>query len=183
VTPDPAPAVVCPPVRAWSKSFQKQIAAEMRAAPNSALEGRGSGNRAGVRLNQERRAMTTLTDEDVKAIVSQTVTALLAEQKRLHEDSIDHVVLRTLTTILTSFGMEEKDRKELRADLAHVAKWSKSVEQAQGLTLKVVLTMIVTGFCGASGSVSKPFSANSFRASLRTWRSHLAAATRARRSA
>ena len=36
--------------------------------------------------------MTTLTDEDVKAIVSQTVTALLAEQKRLHEDSIDHVV-------------------------------------------------------------------------------------------
>jgi hypothetical protein len=37
VTPDPAPAVVCPPVRAWSKSFQKQVAAEMRAAPNGAL--------------------------------------------------------------------------------------------------------------------------------------------------
>jgi hypothetical protein len=93
--------------------------------------------------------MTQLTAEDIKAIVTQTVTALLAEQKRLHEDSIDDVVLRTLTTILTSFGMEEEDRKELRADLAHLRKWRKSVEQAQGLTFKVVLTMIVTGFCVA----------------------------------
>lgn len=32
----PAP-VVCPPVRTWSREFQKQVAAEMRAAPNSAL--------------------------------------------------------------------------------------------------------------------------------------------------
>jgi hypothetical protein len=35
--PTPAPAVVCPPVRAWSKDFQKQVAAELRAAPTSAL--------------------------------------------------------------------------------------------------------------------------------------------------
>lgn len=33
--------------------------------------------------------------------------------------------------------------------LAHLRKWRKSVEQALGLTLKVVLTMIVTGLCGA----------------------------------
>jgi hypothetical protein len=36
--PEPRPpAVVCPPVRTWTKDFQKQVAAEMRAAPNSAL--------------------------------------------------------------------------------------------------------------------------------------------------
>jgi hypothetical protein len=33
----PVPAVVCPPVRTWSKDFQKQVAAELRAAPMSAL--------------------------------------------------------------------------------------------------------------------------------------------------
>ena len=33
--------------------------------------------------------------------------------------------------------------------VAHLRKWRKSVEQALGLTLKVVLTMIVTGLCGA----------------------------------
>lgn len=31
------PAVVCPPVRTWSAPFQRQVAAELRAAPNSAL--------------------------------------------------------------------------------------------------------------------------------------------------
>ena len=35
--PTPPPAVVCPPVRTWSKEFQKQVAAELRAAANSAL--------------------------------------------------------------------------------------------------------------------------------------------------
>lgn len=33
----PPPAVVCPPVRQWSREFQKQVAGELRAAPNSAL--------------------------------------------------------------------------------------------------------------------------------------------------
>jgi hypothetical protein len=33
----PPPAVVCPPVRTWSRDFQRQVAAELRAAPGSAL--------------------------------------------------------------------------------------------------------------------------------------------------
>lgn len=34
----PPPAVVCPPVRPWSASFQTRVAAELRAAPpDSAL--------------------------------------------------------------------------------------------------------------------------------------------------
>lgn len=33
----PPPAAVCPPVRTWSREFQKQVAAEMRSNPNSAL--------------------------------------------------------------------------------------------------------------------------------------------------
>jgi len=36
VTTD-VPPVVCPPVRTWSQTFQKQVATEMRAAPTSAL--------------------------------------------------------------------------------------------------------------------------------------------------
>jgi hypothetical protein len=38
VMPEPPVApVICPPVRTWSKDFQKQVAAELRAAPTSAL--------------------------------------------------------------------------------------------------------------------------------------------------
>lgn len=37
VIPDRPPAVVCPPVRSWSRDFQKQVSRELRAAPSSAL--------------------------------------------------------------------------------------------------------------------------------------------------
>jgi NADPH-dependent glutamate synthase beta subunit-like oxidoreductase len=86
-----------------------------------------------------------MREEDVRAVVIET----LAEQQRLHHDDIDAVVFRTIATILTSFGIEEEDRKELRADFQHLRRWRKSVEQAQSYTFKAVITVIVTGFVGA----------------------------------
>lgn len=82
---------------------------------------------------------------DVKTVVAE----VLAEQQRLHNDDVDAVVLKTIATILTSFGIEEEDRRELQADFAHLRRWRKSVEQAQSLTFRVVVTMLVTGFVGA----------------------------------
>jgi hypothetical protein len=93
----------------------------------------------------DRRAMSEMRDEDIRAVVAET----LAEQQRLHRDEIDAVVLRTIATILTSFGIEEEDRRELRADFQHLRRWRKSVEQAQSYTFKAVITIIVTGFVGA----------------------------------
>lgn len=82
---------------------------------------------------------------DVKAVVSE----VLAEQKRLHNDDIDSVVLKTIATILTSFGIEDDDRKELRADFVHLRKWRKSVESTTGLAFKVAVTTLVSGFLAA----------------------------------
>lgn len=86
-----------------------------------------------------------MQENEIKLVV----TEVLAEQKRLHNDQIDEVVLRTIATILTSFGIEEEDRVELRADFIHLRKWRKSVEQAQTLTFKVVVTAIIGGIIGA----------------------------------
>lgn len=83
--------------------------------------------------------------DDVKSIVAE----VLAEQKRLHNNEIDEVVLKTIATILTSFGIEEEDRVELRADFTHLRKWRKSFDQATSLTFKVVVTTLVTGFLAA----------------------------------
>jgi hypothetical protein len=82
---------------------------------------------------------------EVKEIVSE----VLAEQKRLHNNEVDEVVLKTIATILTSFGIEEEDRIELRADFSHLRRWRKSVEAAQGITFKIIVTSLVTGFVGA----------------------------------
>lgn len=81
--------------------------------------------------------------------VKLVVAEVLAEQKRLHNDQVDEVVLRTIATILTSFGIEEEDRVELRADFIHLRKWRKSVEQTQSLAFKTVIGVIVTGALGA----------------------------------
>ncbi len=89
--------------------------------------------------------MNTVQDQDIRAIVVET----LAEQQRLQREEIDAVVLRAMATILTSFGIEEEDRKELRADFEHLRRWRKSVEQAQTYTFKAVITVIVAGLVGA----------------------------------
>ena len=86
-----------------------------------------------------------LRDEDIRTIVAET----LAEQQRLHRDDSEAIVLRAIATILTSFGMEEEDRRELRADFQHLRRWRKSVEQAQSYTFKAVITIIVAGVLGA----------------------------------
>lgn len=73
----------------------------------------------------------------------------LAEQQRLHRDDIDAIVLKTIVIILNSFGIEEDDRRELRADFQHLRRWRKSVERAQSYTFKAAITVVVTGFVGA----------------------------------
>jgi hypothetical protein len=89
--------------------------------------------------------MSPMREEDIRTIVAET----LAEQQRLQRDDIDAIVLRAIATILTSFGIEDEDRKELRADFQHLRRWRKSVEQAQSYTFKAVITVIVAGLLGA----------------------------------
>jgi len=89
--------------------------------------------------------MTEVQAADVRAIVVET----LAEQQRIRHDDIDAVVLKAVATTLNSFGIDEEDRKELRADFQHLRRWRRSVEQAQSYTFKAVITVIVTGFVGA----------------------------------
>jgi hypothetical protein len=86
-----------------------------------------------------------MTSDEVKTVVQE----VLAEQKLLPSHDIDDVVLKTIATILTSFGIEEEDRKEIRADFVHLRKWRKSVEQAQSYTFKTIITVIATGIVGA----------------------------------
>jgi hypothetical protein len=79
----------------------------------------------------------------------QAMKATRAWSQRLHHDEIDATVSRTIVTVLASFGIEEEDRREIRADFEHLRRWRKGVEQAQSHTFKAVITVIVTGFVGA----------------------------------
>lgn len=85
-----------------------------------------------------------MSPEEVKDVIRE----VLAEQQK-NEPSIDAVAMRTMANILTSFGIEEDDRVELKADLSHLRRWRKSVEQAQSYTFKTIITVIVGGVLGA----------------------------------
>jgi hypothetical protein len=80
--------------------------------------------------------------------IKEVIREVLAEQ-RLNEPDIDAVALKTIATLLTSFGIEEDDRLELKADFSHLRRWRKSVEQAQSYTFTAVITVIVGGILGA----------------------------------
>lgn len=86
-----------------------------------------------------------MPDDEIRVIVAET----LAEQHRLQQDSIDAIVLKAVASVLASFGIEDDDRKEVRADFQHLRRWRKSVEQAQSYTFKAVITVIATGLMGA----------------------------------
>jgi hypothetical protein len=86
-----------------------------------------------------------IQDEEIRAIVAQT----LAEQQRVQQESVDAIVLKSVASVLASFGIEDDDRKELRADFQHLRRWRKSVEQAQSYTFKAVITVVATGLMGA----------------------------------
>ncbi|MET4259771.1 hypothetical protein ABIC09_004729 [Bradyrhizobium sp. S3.12.5] len=86
-----------------------------------------------------------MPDGEIRAIVAET----LAEQHRVQQDNIDAIVLKAVASVLASFGIEEDDRKEVRADFQHLRRWRKSVEQAQSYTFKAVITVIATGLMGA----------------------------------
>lgn len=86
-----------------------------------------------------------MSEEQIRAVVAAVLDAEAERRGKL----LDEVVMKAVATILTSFGVEEEDRSELRKDFTHLRKWRMSVEQAQGLTFKVVITAIVSGIVGA----------------------------------
>ena len=86
-----------------------------------------------------------ISPDEIRTIVHE----VLNEQRLLAPADDDRVMLKTIAAILTSVGIDERDRVELKADFSHLRRWRKSVEQAQSYTFKAVITVIVTGFVGA----------------------------------
>ncbi|MGY3392921.1 uncharacterized protein (UPF0371 family) [Bradyrhizobium sp. USDA 3311] len=88
---------------------------------------------------------SALTEEDIRRIVR----AVLDVENAQHLSNLDDVVLKAVATILTSFGIEEDDRKELKADFVHLRKWRKSYEQVERVTWTAAIGIVVTGFAAA----------------------------------
>lgn len=89
--------------------------------------------------------MTSSHDQGLRELIRQIV----AEERRQAVADQDPLVLKTVGAVLTGFGIEEEDRLEIRADLIHLRKWRKSVEQVERLSWAAIITAIVGGALGA----------------------------------
>jgi hypothetical protein len=81
--------------------------------------------------------------------IRQIVRAVLDEENDRRAGTADDIAARAVASVLTSFGMNADDKRELRADFTHLRRWRKSVEQAQGMTIKAIIVVIVSGLAGA----------------------------------
>jgi hypothetical protein len=85
-----------------------------------------------------------MTEEQVR----QVVLSVLRAERQYSAEHIDDTVLKTVSAILTSFGIEEDERKEIRADFLYVRKLRKSTETITRVGWTAAITVIVTGFLG-----------------------------------
>ena len=85
------------------------------------------------------------TEDEIRQIVDATLAA-----QREHRDAVlEQIIGRAVTQALATIGIDVGDRQGLKADLAHLRRWRRSVEQAQHYTVKTVITVLVTGIAGA----------------------------------
>jgi ABC-type transporter Mla maintaining outer membrane lipid asymmetry permease subunit MlaE len=81
--------------------------------------------------------------------IKNIVREILLERDENLLSSRDEAIFTIVATILSSFGIYDEERKEMRADFQQLRRWRKSMEQAQSYTFKAVITLMVTGFVGA----------------------------------
>lgn len=86
-----------------------------------------------------------MTHDEITTIARAAAEAVLAEQRRQRTDQADEVVIKTVATILTSFGIEEEDRKELRADFSFLRRLRTSSDQIQRAGIVTSVTIILGG--------------------------------------
>jgi ABC-type transporter Mla maintaining outer membrane lipid asymmetry permease subunit MlaE len=86
-----------------------------------------------------------MTPNEIRSIVRE----VLREQSESRIARLDEAMVKTVTSILISFGIYDEDRQEMRADFQNLRRWRKSVEEAKSHSFRTVVTVIVTGVLGA----------------------------------
>lgn len=81
--------------------------------------------------------------------VREVIRQVLDEERERTVVHADDLVLKTISTILTSFGIDEEDRKEVRLDFQHLRRWRKSVERVETVGWGAAITILVSGLLGA----------------------------------
>lgn len=85
-----------------------------------------------------------MTEREIRELI----VSVLKENAALQREQFDAFALKTLSSVLTAFGMDENDRVEIRADLTHLRQWRKSTETVKRAGWVTIVGVIVSGTLG-----------------------------------
>lgn len=85
-----------------------------------------------------------MTPNEVEGVVRQVLAA-----EREQATKPDELVLKTVAAILTSFGIDDDDRQEIRLDFEHIRRSRKAYELVSKTTIKTAIGVIITGMFAA----------------------------------
>lgn len=90
-----------------------------------------------------------MTKEEIREIIRQ----VLIEERA--GTNVDEAMLKTISAILTSFGIPDDERKDIAEDFRYLRRWRLGAERIQGVGLTALVTMIVGGALSAAWLVLK----------------------------
>jgi len=82
---------------------------------------------------------------EIEAVVRQ----VLATEREETEKHIDEQTIKTMSVILTSFGIDDDERLEIKADFQHLRRSRQAYELVQRTGLKAAITVVITATLGA----------------------------------
>lgn len=85
-----------------------------------------------------------MNEEEIKSIVHK----VLQDQHERSNNNFDAVVLKTIATILTSFGINEDEKNEIRADFSHLRRSRKATERVTSMGIVTAVGILISGILG-----------------------------------
>jgi hypothetical protein len=86
-----------------------------------------------------------ITEQQIKEIVHQ----VMAEERQSNAANLDLNMMKTVSAILTSFGIDDDERLEFKQDFQYLRRWRKTADRVTGAGIIAIVTVVIGGVAGA----------------------------------
>lgn len=87
-----------------------------------------------------------ITEQQIKEIVHQ----VMAEERQSNAANLDLNMMKTVSAILTSFGIDDDERLEFKQDFQYLRRWRKTAERVTNTGVVAIVTVVVGGIASAT---------------------------------
>jgi sulfur carrier protein ThiS len=87
-----------------------------------------------------------MTPTEVREVVKQ----VMLEERQASAANLDLTMMKTVSAILTSFGIEDDERAEIRQDFRYLRRWRRTAERVTNTGVIAIVTVVVGGVASAT---------------------------------